>query len=118
MGKYVRRVFATEQERQAAIDEVLKLWADDIPQRLIATQVGVSQPTVNMWLRRFGAPTRAQQQIAEKIRRELVCCDIFQRMEAVRADLMAQQRLRESADWHHICYYGEWAAQIALQVGR
>jgi hypothetical protein len=53
---------------------------------------------------------------AAKIRTELVCCDIFQQMEAVSGDLLAQQRIRESKAYHAICYYGEWAAQIAAKV--
>lgn len=111
-----RRVFADAKERQDAIAEVLKLWGEGRAQREIARKVRVSQPTVNMWLRRFGAPTKAQIRIAEKIRAELVCCDIFERMQALKGDLMAQQQVRENAKvWHEICYYGEWAARIALR---
>lgn len=100
-----------ELTRQARI-----LQSQDFNQRQIAEQLGVSQPTVSNWLkkRRDKSP---QELIAEKIRAELVCCDISQQMAAIRGDLEATQKLRESKAYrgHEMCYYGEWAARLAEQ---
>lgn len=62
-----------------------------------------------------------QQQIALKIRAELVCCDIYQ----ICADSLWPTPQMHWEDWqvelnsrrqrHAICYYGEWAARIAEQ---
>lgn len=49
---------------------------------------------------------------AERIRDELVCCDIYARLEATR-DEVAHRAIRRSPEYHAICHYGEWAAQIA-----
>jgi hypothetical protein len=72
-------------------------------------------------------PTRKDedQRMAMRIRAELVCCDITERMDAEapkgRWDdenhvyLMPQSwsDLRKSHDFHPICYFGGWAANIA-----
>lgn len=71
------------------------------------------------------------QRIAQRIEAELVCCDITQRMEAEAAKgrwddenhqyLMPQSwhDLRRSHDYHPICFYGGWAANIARDgIGR
>lgn len=73
-------------------------------------------------------PTRKEEdeRVAYRIRAELVCCDITERMDAEarkgRWDdengtyLMPQswRDLKKSHDFHPICFYGGWAAQIAL----
>lgn len=65
------------------------------------------------------------QRMAMRIRAELVCCDITERMDAEAAKgrwddenhvyLMPQSwsDLRKSHDFHPICYFGGWAANIA-----
>lgn len=65
------------------------------------------------------------QRMAMRIRAELVCCDITKRMDAEAAKgrwddenhvyLMPQSwsDLRKSRDFHPICYFGGWAANIA-----
>lgn len=85
-----------------------------LSQRVIATMLGVSQPTICQWLQRGDLGT-IQQQVAEKIRAELVCCDIYQRMEDAYdpEDDSGWKLLRHSRDYHDICFYGEWAARIA-----
>lgn len=58
-----------------------------------------------------------QERIAAKIRAELVCCDIYARMEA--CDAAGDEEwmlLRHSSDYHAICFYGEWAARLAEQT--
>lgn len=51
---------------------------------------------------------------AEQIRRELVCCDIHERMEAIDTSTNAEEfrALKRSSDYHAICHYGEWSARI------
>lgn len=51
---------------------------------------------------------------AEQIRRELVCCDIHERMEAIDTSTNAEEfrALKRSPDYHAICHYGEWSARI------
>lgn len=60
---------------------------------------------------------------AEQIRSELVCCDIHKRIEDAYADtraatggheegIAAQRAIMRSPDYHAICHYGEWSAQI------
>lgn len=58
---------------------------------------------------------------AELIRGELVCCDIFHRMEALvppwdpkpkKRDWSAWKELKKSHDYHDLCFFGEWAAVI------
>lgn len=63
--------------------------------------------------------------IAYRIIAELVCCDITERMDAEAAKgrwddengtyLMPKSwyDLKKSGDFHAICYFGGWAAQIA-----
>lgn len=54
---------------------------------------------------------QVRQAIAYDIVRDLVCCDIFERMEAAGKDEFL--RLRKSSDFHPICYYARWSAWIA-----
>lgn len=73
--------------------------------------------------------TRAR--LAYLIRAELVCCDIYEKVNAPFADLREgdpyslyrekraeRDTLREIArrdhSWHDICYFGEWSAQLCL----
>lgn len=59
------------------------------------------------------AATRAPgpDQIAFRIRAELVCCDLYDRIN-VRKELTLAEAMK-SADWHDLCYWGEASAQIA-----
>lgn len=50
---------------------------------------------------------------AERIRRELVCCHIYDRVNDTR-ELTFEQALK-SRDWHDLCYWGEAAARLAEQ---
>jgi len=89
-----------------------------VPQQDIANRLDVSQATICRWLgqMRLTQP-KAQHVIAEKIRAELVCCDIYQRLEDLNepGQEQAWKKLRHSHDYHDICHYGEWAARIAEQ---
>lgn len=60
---------------------------------------------------------------AEKIRAELVCCDIYQRLvdcwkagdadpEARKAARVMEKELFNSTEYHAICHWGECAARI------
>lgn len=100
--------------RAACKLEALAMSQDGFSQRAIASQFGVSQPTVSHWLRSIVPPVQGR--VAAEIRAELVCCDIFEQMDTVFGDVLAQQRLRESKAYHDICYFGEWAARIAEKV--
>lgn len=80
-------------------------------QREIAARFGVSQPTISTWLRKLSSPG-PQQRVADLIRADMVCCDIYQRSIDADDD-MTRRQLRASNDWHDICYYGEWAARLA-----
>lgn len=55
--------------------------------------------------------------IAYHIEAELVCCDIFERLEATYPDQEAWAQLRGSPDYHAICHYGGWAAHLARSHG-
>lgn len=72
----------------------------------------------------MSAERELRQCIAEDIRSELVCCDIYQRMEGAYRDatgvtggheegMAAMSRIMRSSDYHDICHYGEWSARIA-----
>lgn len=52
-------------------------------------------------------------QIAYRIRAELVCCHIYDRVNGTR-ELTFRQAM-DSRDWHDLCYWGEAAAGIAEQ---
>lgn len=64
---------------------------------------------------------RASAFIANEIRAELVCCDIYDRMAPLRAKMEASQdggieasgELDDAVGSHDICYWGEAAARIA-----
>ena len=68
-----------------------------------------------------------REKLAYYIRAELVCCDIHERLEAEAAkghwdDVKHQyvmpeswEKLRRSRDYHAICHYGGWAAQLAQE---
>lgn len=87
-------------------------------QQQIATDMDISQATVSKWLAEFRMQRQeiktAAQMIAARIRGEMVCCDIYQRF--MDASAVEKKLLRQStAEWHTICFHGEWAAQLALR---
>lgn len=49
--------------------------------------------------------------IAFRIRAELVCCDLYDRVN-VRKEMTLAEAM-ESKDWHDLCYWAEASAQIA-----
>lgn len=49
--------------------------------------------------------------IAERIRNELVCCNIYERVHGTRE--MTLRQAMNSKSWHDLCFWGEAAAQIA-----
>ena len=115
------RKFTLAQRREAR----LKAWQmhteEGKSQHDIANHFDVSQATVCNWLKRYRAEHPEQQihmKIAAKIRAELVCCDIYARMEAVYdpEDDGPWKALRHGSDYHAICFYGEWAARLAEQI--
>lgn len=55
--------------------------------------------------------TNVQDDVAYRIRAELVCCNIYERVNDAR-ELTLEQAL-ESRDWHDLCYWGEASARIA-----
>lgn len=64
---------------------------------------------------------RIRNQIAENIRAELVCCDIYDKLEPLRQEIARQQpgwgeayaEWRDAISEHDICYWGEASARIA-----
>lgn len=52
-----------------------------------------------------------QDRVAYRIRAELVCCDIYDRVNTAK-ELTLEEALK-TRDWHDLCYWGEAAAQIA-----
>lgn len=64
-----------------------------------------------------------QDDVAYRIRAELVCCDIYDRVQVESAELAQEGhpdghqsaigRAIVRKDWHDLCYWGEAAAQIA-----
>jgi hypothetical protein len=56
-------------------------------------------------------PDELQTGIAFRIRAELVCCDIYEKVNDRRE--MILDEASQSHDWHDICYWGEAAARIA-----
>lgn len=59
---------------------------------------------------------------AQQIRDELVCCDIYERLQGLYAadgnPTYAYRELRHSNQYHPICHYGEWAARVVEQDTR
>lgn len=53
--------------------------------------------------------------LAYRIRAELVCCDIFERVQRDGGDDNAMGRANE---WHEICYWGEAAARLVEEEGK
>ena len=62
--------------------------------------------------------------IAYHITAELVCCDIYERLERAYLAMVPDKRERitprDLADrlgmhFHHLCYYGAWAASLAKE---
>lgn len=49
--------------------------------------------------------------IAHRIRAELVCCHIYERVNVAKE--LTLQEAMASADWHDLCYWGEAAARVA-----
>ncbi|MGW4825020.1 hypothetical protein ACWEP4_40460 [Streptomyces sp. NPDC004227] len=52
-----------------------------------------------------------QAEAADRIRRELVCCDLYARVNDA-GELTFEQALK-SRDWHDLCYWGEASARLA-----
>lgn len=50
------------------------------------------------------------QDIAFRIRAELVCCDLFERVQQSELTITQAQ---SSRDWHDLCYWGEASARLA-----
>lgn len=55
---------------------------------------------------------RVGRYIANEIRSELVCCDVYERVKPVIEDLGSEVTDYNTGD-HQICYWGEAAARIA-----
>jgi hypothetical protein len=119
-GSMVRRVGHkfTREERLEKISEALRLRAKRFTQLQIADHLDVTQATVQIWLKQYWGTHKVttQQAIACKIREQLVCCDIYQRMEDAGGDTELWRKLRHSNDYHDICFFGEWSARIAETV--
>lgn len=68
-------------------------------------------------------PSRRQVEVAFRIRAELVCCDIYEKVqqEAARLEKEGHPGPHQNAigrailrkEWHDLCYWGEAAARIA-----
>lgn len=56
--------------------------------------------------------------LAYRIRAELVCCDIFERVQRDGGDENAIGRAVLRADWHDLCYWGEAAARLVEEEGK
>lgn len=100
--------------RAACKLEALAMSQDGFSQRAIASQFGVSQPTVSHWLRSIVPPVQGR--VAAEIRAELVCCDIFQRLDDLSHDERKWEALLASNDFHAKCFFGEQSARIAEKV--
>jgi hypothetical protein len=68
------------------------------------------------------AKQAAQDEAANRIEAELVCCDIYEQLEAIGKTMTIGEleavTPRDLADryglhFHHLCYYGAWAARLA-----
>lgn len=57
--------------------------------------------------------------IAQKLRDEMVCCDIYNTMMGryLQDGIIAYREMKRSNDYHAICYYGEMAAQYVEEQG-
>lgn len=72
-----------------------------------------------------------RQRLAYLIRAELVCCDIYEKINepyeglgenptkqawdrAQHVSNLRRKRAKADHSWHDICYFGEWAAQLCL----
>lgn len=49
--------------------------------------------------------------MAFRIRAELVCCDIYERVNDLKE--LTLKAAQSSRDWHDLCYWGEASARIA-----
>lgn len=54
---------------------------------------------------------QVRQAVAYKILGALVCCDIYHKMS--NAGRVERAMLRKSSDYHEVCYYAGWAADVA-----
>lgn len=57
--------------------------------------------------------------MAQAIREEMVCCDIYGKMMAAfhEKGIYAYREMKRSPGYHAICYYGEMAAQYVEEQG-
>jgi hypothetical protein len=87
---------------------------------------GMAQPLSHITTKIESAPIHdTRKRIAHLIRAELVCCDIYEKINGGLFDDKTKHaddareysfRLylaRKNQTWHSICYYGEWSAQLA-----
>ena len=56
--------------------------------------------------------------LAYRIRAELVCCDIFERVQRDGGDENAIGNAIQRNEWHEICYWGEAAARLVEEEGK
>lgn len=101
-------------ERSELIRRAVNMYSRGMTQRRIAEELDLSRGTISVWLNRHSSTP--QQRVAAEIRRELVCCNIYEQLSVLVGDTEAWKALRHSNDYHDICYYGEWAARIAEKV--
>lgn len=103
------------QVREQLMQRAVTLREQGLNQREVALMLDVSQPTVCMWFKKLAEePLVTPGRIAGLIRAELVCCDIYERMQPLGSEAAINvEVLRQD---HIICFYGEWAARIAEQV--
>lgn len=52
------------------------------------------------------------EKVAQRIRNEMVCCDTYDKIQAVGFKEADYRALKRSSNYHAICHYGEWAARM------
>lgn len=107
----------TRQRAAELAQTALILSEQKMTQRDIAAVLGVTQPTVCMWLRKQREHGMSMQmRTAHMIRAELVCCDSYERFGRARSSMEEMQLFMADPSFHERCFYGEWAAQIAERI--
>lgn len=107
----------TAEQRQHMRDVAWAWHLERKTQQEIANQLDVSQATVSYWLAHMKKqhPQKTPAEIiAARIRGEMVCCDLYQRFQDASPE-EKKKLSRGSPVWHEMCFYGEWAAQLALR---
>jgi hypothetical protein len=97
----------------AATNELLATAREEAAQRTVERDNALSSHRLQQQITgRFHARIAALPgEIAYRIRAELVCCELYGRVND-RQDLTFEQALA-SRDWHDLCYWGEAAARLA-----